>query len=54
MTSTNGADNYNLLFRWLVGLDGDAPVWDVTVFTENRDRVLEGAVAMAFFKQVVA
>ena len=46
--------NYNLLFRWFVGLDLDAPVWDVTVFTKNRDRVLEGEVATAFFEQVLA
>ncbi|CBK42538.1 Transposase, IS4 [Nitrospira defluvii] len=45
---------YNLLFRWLVGLDLDAPVWDVTVFTKNRDRLLEGEVATAFFKEVLA
>ena len=45
---------YNLLFRWCVGLDLDAPVWDVTVFTKNRDRLLEGAVATAFFEQVLA
>jgi hypothetical protein len=45
---------YNLLFRWFVGLDLDAPVWDVTVFTKNRDRLLEGEVATAFFKEVLA
>ena len=45
---------YNLLFRWFVGLDLDAPVWDVTVFTKNRDRLLEGEVATAFFEQVLA
>jgi len=44
----------NLLFRWFVGLDLDAPVWAVTVFTKNRDRVLAGAVATAFFEQVLA
>ena len=42
---------YNLLFRWFVGLDLDAPVWDVTVFTKNRDRLLAGQVATAFFEQ---
>jgi transposase len=46
--------DYNLLFRWFVGLDLDAPVWDVTVFTKNRDRLLEGEVATAFFEQVLA
>lgn len=45
---------YNLLFRWFVGLNLDAPVWDVTVFTKNRDRLLAGAVATAFFEQVLA
>jgi transposase len=45
---------YNLLFRWFVGLDLDAPVWDVTVFTKNRDRLLEGEVATAFFEQGLA
>jgi IS5 family transposase len=45
---------YHLLFRWFVGLDLDAPVWDVTVFTKNRDRLLEGEVAAAFFEQVLA
>lgn len=46
--------DYNLLFRWFVGLDLDAPIWDVTVFTKNRDRLLEGKVATAFFEQVLA
>ena len=36
---------YNMLFRWFVGLAMDAPVWDVTVFTKNRDRLLEGDIA---------
>lgn len=46
--------DYNLLFRWFVGLDLDAPVWDVTVFTKNRDRLLDGEVATGFFEQVLA
>lgn len=46
--------DYNLLFRWFVGLDLDAPIWDVTVFTKNRDRLLAGEVATAFFEQVLA
>jgi transposase len=46
--------NYNLLFRWFVGLNMDDAVWDVTVFTKNRDRLLEGDVAEAFFAQVLA
>lgn len=45
---------YNLLYRWFVGLNIDDPVWDVTVFTKNRDRLLEGEVAGAFFEQVLA
>ena len=44
---------YNLLFRWFVNLNIDDPVWDVTVFTKNRDRLLEGEVAQAFFEQVL-
>jgi transposase len=45
---------YNLLFRWFVGLAIDDPVWDVTVFTKNRDRLLAGDVATAFFHAVRA
>jgi transposase len=39
---------YNLLFRWFVGLGIDDPVWDVTVFTKNRDRLLGGDFASKF------
>lgn len=39
---------YNMLFRWFVGLSMEAPVWDVTVFTKNRDRLLDGDIARAF------
>src|SRR5437667_12185067 len=46
--------DYNFLFRWLVGLSIDDPVWDVTVFTKNRDRLLKGEVAEAFFAAVLA
>ena len=46
--------DYNLLFRWFVGLNMDDAVWDVTVFSKNRDRLLEGDVAEAFFDQVLA
>src|SRR6266550_1352985 len=35
----------DLLFRWFVGLGIEAPVWDATMFTKNRDRLLEGDVA---------
>ncbi len=44
---------YNLLFRWFVGLSMDDRVWDVTVFTKNRDRLLRGDVAEAFFQRVL-
>ena len=46
--------NYNLLFRWFVGLNVDEEVWDVTVFTKNRQRLLEGEIAQAFFEAVLA
>ena len=45
--------DYNLLFRWFVGLNMDDPVWDATVFSKNRERLLKGAVAQAFFEQVL-
>jgi transposase len=45
--------NYNLLFRWFVGLSMDDPVWDATTFTKNRERLLEADVAQAFFQEVV-
>ena len=44
---------YNLLFRWFVGLSASEPVWHPTVFTKNRDRLLEGAVAEEFFTLIV-
>ena len=46
--------DYNLLYRWFVGLNMDEPVWDVTVFTKNRDRLLDGDVAREFLNQVVS
>jgi len=46
--------DYNLLFRWFVGLSMDDAVWDATVFTKNRERLLAGEVAQGFFQQVVA
>src|SRR6201981_923351 len=49
-----GELDYNFLFRWFVGLSIDEPVWDVTVFTKNRDRLLKGEVAEAFFTAVLA
>jgi transposase len=45
---------YNLLFRWFVGLSSNEPVWHPTVFTKNRDRLLEGVIAEEFFTQIVA
>jgi transposase len=44
---------YNLLFRWFVGLNMDEPVWVPTVFTKNRDRLLEGDIAGKFFREVL-
>ena len=44
---------YNLLFRWFVGLSANEPVWHPTVFSKNRDRLLEGAVAEQFFSLIV-
>jgi len=46
--------DYNLLFRWFVGLNVDEAVWDVTVYTKNRERLLDGDVARGFFEQVLA
>jgi len=46
--------DYNMLFRWFVGLNMDDPIWDPTVFTKNRQRLLEGKIAQAFFKEVLA
>lgn len=45
--------DYNLLFRWFVGLNADDDVWDATVFTKNRDRLLEADVAKEFLWHVV-
>jgi transposase len=45
--------DYNLLFRWFVGLNMDDPVWDPTVFTKNRDRLLAGDIHTRFFDAVV-
>ena len=44
---------YNLLFRWFVGLTMDDAVWTPTTFTKNRERLLAGDVARAFFEDVV-
>jgi transposase len=45
--------NYNLLFRWFVGLSMDDLVWDATVFCKNRDRLLEGDIARKFMSSVL-
>jgi transposase len=45
---------YNLLFRWFVGLNMDEPVWVATVFSKNRDRLLTGDIAEKFFAEVLA
>jgi len=46
--------DYNILFRWFVGLNMDDAVWDATVFTKNRDRLLEAELAKEFLARVVA
>jgi transposase len=46
--------DYNLLFRWFVGLGMDAAVWDASVFSKNRDRLLEGDVAQKFLASVLS
>jgi transposase len=45
---------YNFLFRWFVGLSLEEQVWDATVFSKNRDRLLEGEIARAFFGAVLS
>src|ERR671923_258194 len=45
--------DYNLLFRWFVGLSIDDAVWDATVFCKNRDRLLNGDIAAKFFVSVL-
>jgi transposase len=44
---------YNLLFRWFVGLNMDEPVWVPTVFSKNRDRLMEGDIARKFFGRIL-
>jgi transposase len=46
--------DYNLLFRWFVGLETDDPVWDPSTFSKNRDRFLGGDVSRRFLAQIVA
>ena len=45
--------DYNLLFRWFVGLEMDDPVWVPTVFTKNRERLIDHDIAQAFFEQIL-
>jgi transposase len=46
--------DYSVLYRWFVGLSLDDPTWDATTFTKNRDRLLDGDIAEAFFAEVLA
>jgi transposase len=45
--------DYNLLFRWFVGLNLDEPVWDATVFSKNRERLLKGGIAQGLFQAIL-
>src|SRR5438046_8588521 len=45
--------DYSVLYRWFVGLSMDDPIWSPTTFSKNRDRLLEGDIAAAFFDAVV-
>jgi transposase len=45
--------DYNLLFRWFVGMDMDEPIWAPTVFSKNRDRLLNQDIARSFFRRIV-
>lgn len=46
--------DYNLLFRWFVGLDVDSTVWDASTFSQNRERLLKHDIGRAFFEEVLA
>ena len=46
--------DYNMMFRWFVGLNLDDDIWNATTFTKNRDRLLEGEIAERFFEEVLA
>ena len=46
--------DYNLLFRWFVGLNMDDLIWDASTFSKNRERLLAGDIAHAFFEEVLA
>src|SRR3954468_8594951 len=45
--------DYNLLFRWFVGLNMDEPVWDATGYSKNREQLLKGDIGAAFFAAVL-
>src|SRR5579859_8129502 len=45
--------NYNLLFRWFVGLNIDDPVWDHSTFSFNRERLFDAEIAQRFFENTV-
>jgi len=45
--------DFNILYRWFVGLGMDDPVWDATVYTKNRRRLLDGRVAVKFFEAIL-
>ena len=45
--------DYNILYRWFVGLSLDDPIWDATTFTKNRDRLMEGEVAQRLLGAVM-
>src|SRR5512147_2862830 len=45
--------DYNLLFRWFVGLSMDEPIWDPTVFTKNRERLFQGDVFQKFMGKLL-
>jgi hypothetical protein len=45
--------NYNLLFRWLVGLEMDDPIWDVSVFTKYRERLIAGEASQRLLEAVL-
>lgn len=44
--------DYNLLFRWFVGLSVDAPVWDRSVFSKNRDRLIESEIGISLLESI--
>lgn len=46
--------DYNLLYRWFVGLSADEPVWERSTFSKNRDRLMHGDIGRKFFDRVLA